>query len=61
MAECAKIAVSTTCYWPPGGVIAPCGHFRDRSISIGGGGGPEHRGGWVTSFSAFPMGWVRLF
>jgi len=28
--EDAKIAVSTTCYWPPGGMIASCGHFRNE-------------------------------
>ena len=27
----------------------------------GGGGWAGAERGWVTSFSAFPMGWVRLF
>ena len=36
--------------------------LRDWSKSTGGGGGwAGAEGGWVTMFSALPMGWVMLF
>ena len=35
--------------------------FRDWSKSTGGGGGGKAEGGWVSMFSACPVGWVMLF